>query len=217
MGSEKDWRRLGRTSWVNLAIGILIVLFQKPLATTLSIDAEILSGVGAGLIGAALLFLIFLVRKPDHRPAQDKINRLSESAPQRNALMMLAMTVMFGAFMAIAYFDIPDPYFWVLALLGAAGLGVCLVLMPILVTELRASRVAPELHDERSQQNLDKAYRQSATLLLQICMLGGLAAMVWDWQLPMHVVLFGLGFLSTALVGLLWSWHDWREGRAQSV
>lgn len=210
--NEKAWRRGRRNNRICLGLGLLALLIAPWVANRFDIDVSLLTGPAMGLLGVGVVFEIWLFRKPS-QPAQDTIDKLErESIP-----VMLISTIATWGFLICALIasnlDERSPFFWPIFSLGGLLILIAIALLPRLLSHMRYSRVAPELHDERSQSNFDKAYRQSFLVMFQMSFLGGIVLM-WDVvSVPAEYVALGIGLVGIITVSLLWCWYDWRDSR----
>lgn len=210
--NEKGWRRGRRNNRIFIALGLLAVVLAPSASQRFDIDVSLLAGAAWGLLGTSVVFELWLFRKPP-KPSQDTIDKLErESIP-----VMLIATLATWGFLICAlialYLGEASSLFWPVVNIGIVLILGSISLLPKLINHMRYSRIAPELHDERSQSNLDKTYRQSFLVMFQTSFLGGLVLM-WDVvSVPAQYVAFGIGLVGIMTVSLLWCWYDWRDNR----
>lgn len=211
--SEEDWTRATRWTWAFIGLSLVGLLASGPLIRWTGVDPVVFVGAFGGLLGGGLMSLLWL-RKPKLRPSEAEIERLERQNLPVMMVSVIATWSMLALFSIVTIFEPQGALFWGLTALGFLCLVVALAVMPRLIRHVRASRVAPELHDERSQLNLDVAYRRAGFLTFQVAFLGGLALMHGVVELPAEAVAMGLGILWIFTASVVWIWLDWRDARA---
>lgn len=210
--SENEWNKARRNNRIGIGLGLIAVLLLPWASERFGIDRAVLGGAAFGILGACVLMELWLYRKPP-KPDQAVIDKLERQNFPIMLISTLATWGFLGCFLIALYVGADSSLFTPIMALGAGFLLVALAMLPRLLAHMRYTRVAPELHDERSQSNLDKAYRQGFLLMFQASFLGGLALMFGVVSIPAEYVAIGLGTIGIMSVSLLWCWYDWKDSQ----
>ena len=210
--SENEWQKARRNNRFGIGLGLIAVLLMPWASSKFGIDRAALDGAAFGVLGVCVLMELWLYRKPP-KPDQAVIEKLERQNVPIMLISTLATWGFLGCFLIASYVSADSSLFTPIMALGVVLLLVALAMLPRLLAHMRYSRVAPELHDERSQSNLDKAYRQGFLVMFQASFLGGLALVFGVISIPAEYVAMGLGIIGIMTVSLMWCWYDWQDAR----
>ncbi len=210
--NAKDWHKTRRNNRIGIGLGLIGVLLMPWASARFGIDRAALGGATFGFLGVCVLNEVWLYRKPP-KPDQAMVDKLERENIPAILISTLATWGFLGCFLVATYVGVESALYAPFLILGIGLFLVALAMLPRLLAHMRYSRVAPELHDERSQSNLDKAYRQGFLVMFQASFLGGLALMFGVISVPAEYVAMGLGIIGMMTVSLLWCWYDWQDAR----
>jgi len=214
LNSEKDWLRARRINRAWIGVGLMLVASFVLLGSIPALNMpEVVLYAGSGILGASLLGEFWTYRKLTDAPPDSEIARIERGSPGLRFVGGMATWTMLACFVAAQSVELGGLWFWLLSCTGLVCLVLSVALLPDLLRLLRVSRIAPELHDERAEHNLNRAYRQSFLVMFQLCILGGLVLMSGIIAIPADVALIGVGIIGMMCLTTLSCWYDWRDSR----
>lgn len=211
LNSEDDWKRGTRRNRIVMALSAVGMGVAWPLADALSIDKVALVSAFSGILATTVMMELLVFRKPKSEPSPQE---QAQMETRQGPIMLISALTTWGfmsCFVVVQAFDIPTPWQTILIGVGAALLLASIALLPKLLRQMRLSRVTPALNDERSQYNMNRAYRGAFLLMFQASFLGGAGMMLGLFSLPPQVVAFGIGILGISSLSILSVWFEWRD------
>lgn len=201
----------GNRAWS--AAALLGMLFHNRIAHVSGIPSDLLFGFCSGLLAVGLIMELFVFRKPKAPLGSEEIETMERRNLPLSLISALCTWGFMGCFVVITVFDVPAPWFWVLFGVGCALLLVAAALLPAMLRHMQAARVTPELNDERSRANMDRAYRHAFLVMFQVSFLGGVVLMSNLITLPAEAVALGIGLIGMLTLSVLSWWYEWKDAR----
>lgn len=211
LNSEEDWKRGARRNRIIMVLVGSALVASGAFGHLLPVDRTMLFSTLIGAFCVTVMLELLVFRKPKSIPSAQEQATLETRNMPTQLISALTTWGFMSCFIAVQAFDLPSGWQTALLGLGALLLLASLVQLPGLLRQMRLSRVAPALNDERSQHNMNRAYRGAFLLMFQTSFLGGAGMMLGLFTLPAQVVAFGIGLLGISSVTILWSWYEWRD------